>query len=91
VGSVYRDFCEVCMAEFGETEAIEMVVQNDRAVVEDAATEAMRLLDVLDELEVLTLLGAQSGQVTHLRVACRRLKPLVGSLRKRFMGDLDPS
>ena len=91
MGSVYRDFCEVCMAEFGESVAVQALVTSDQSVVEDAATEAMRLLDVLDELEVLTLLGAQSGQVTHLRVACRRLKPLVGSLRKRFMGDLDPS
>jgi hypothetical protein len=65
--------------------------QIDQIAVEDAATEALRILDALDEIEVLVLLGAQSGQITHLRVACRRLRPLVEMLRKRFMVDLDPS
>jgi hypothetical protein len=90
-GSVYHDFCEVCLAEFGETQAPDLVEPIDQAMVEDAAKEALQLIEVLDELEVLAFLGAQSGEITHLRVACRRLRPLVGMLRKRFLGDLDPS
>jgi hypothetical protein len=73
-GSVYRDFCEVCYAEFGE---------------HDPSAQPLRFTEVMDELRRATDLAARgTGSAPEFAAACRRLERLLLSLRRQFLDDV---
>ncbi|MDP9341384.1 MAG: hypothetical protein M3Q23_04560 [Actinomycetota bacterium] len=73
-GSVYRDFCEVCYADFADR---------------DADAEPLRFTEVMDEIRRAADLaagGSRSGP--DFAAACRRLERLLMALRNQFLEDV---
>ena len=79
--SVYGDYCEVCLTDFGEHE---MTSPSGR----EEGTRALRLIDLLDQLESLTIIAAQRGHTEHLAMASKQLQEMLLELRSQFVGRL---
>ena len=78
--SVYGDYCEVCLTDFGE---------HARPVrTPEEGSRALRLIDLLDQLESLTIIAAQRGHTEHLAMASKQLQEMLLELRSQFVGRL---
>jgi hypothetical protein len=75
-GSVYGDVCEVCLADLGE---------HGRAPVEKRGS--IRLVDLLDEMETLSVLAARQEHTVDLALAGGRVKDLLEELRRQFVQE----
>jgi hypothetical protein len=97
-GSVYRDFCEICDAEFGETcspESAGPIIQqaspaawpNTRIV---HPSIPVRFTDVVNELREISELASAAIEVegSKLAAACRRAESLLRILRAQFLQEV---
>lgn len=104
--SVYRDFCEVCDAEFGELcgegSDARPVMPVGRPWLETRMLHPslpVRFTDVVNELKEIADLASAAAEVegSKLAAACRRAESLLRVLRAQFMqevvldGDRRPS
>jgi predicted amidophosphoribosyltransferase len=77
-GSVYGQVCDVCLADLAEHEG------PPHEAIEDPP---VRLIDLLGEMEALSLLAARLGHTGELAVAGRRIRDLLLELRRQFVED----
>jgi hypothetical protein len=95
-GSVYREFCEICDAEFGEVCAEEPSAGRSRRAAVPPVRRLMhpsiplRFSDVVRELREIAELASQAVEVegTKLAAACRRAESLLYVLRAQFLQDV---
>jgi hypothetical protein len=85
-GSVTRDFCQVCYAEFGEVDALPRL--QERLPLHPSIR--LRFTDVVEELRAIADLAAQAVEVegSRLAAACRRAESLLRVLRLQFMDEV---
>lgn len=96
-GTVYRDICEICDAEFGETRSPESAgpaMQASPAVWPNTRilhpSIPVRFTDVVNELREISELASAAIEVegSKLALACRRAESLLRILRAQFLQEV---
>ena len=98
-GSIYRDVCEICDAEFGESfdDAGGQEGEETGWTAGDRPAPRMlhpsvplRFADVVNELREIAELASAAVEVegTKLAAACRRAESLLRVLRAQFLQDV---
>ena len=96
-GSVHRDFCEICEAEFGELcspEAADLSTgfgppaRHGGRVLHSSIP--LRFSDVIRELQEIAAMASAAVEVegTKLASACRRAESLLRVLRAQFLQEV---
>jgi hypothetical protein len=98
-GSVTRDVCEVCYAEFGEFPAVQRRGDSSLDLLAEMGFLERRLLhpslplrfsDVMAELQRIADMagGSSPPSPSDVRTACRRAQSLLWLLRRQFLQDV---
>ncbi len=98
-GSVTRDFCEVCYAEFGEISrpaGARLALENSHPEPGSEGRPVLhpsirfRFTHVVEELQAISELASQAVEVegSRLAAACRRAESLLRVLRLQFLEDI---
>jgi hypothetical protein len=93
-GSVFRDFCQICEAEFGElcgpesSDPASAMSAQCRRILHPSIP--LRFSDVIRELQEIAAMASTAVDVegTKLASACRRAESLLRVLRAQFLREV---